>query len=212
MSTNIAQARLPDGLCPILSSNTSREDIRFIDIQAHFEETAEELFRGFLFDGLDQEDALTAVLGRFKQVIGSASGPGFDAAGYISAIQVCTEAEVLRWFGFTTRRGELINRIRKWTGLAKAVQARRFLLDGSFVTQKSEPGDVDAVVLLPDDFAISFAPARPKRLSYIKCFSRVNRRNFLLQKTTRTGGDGLVFSAGRGEANGRYKGLIEVAL
>ena len=36
--------------------------------------------------------------------------------------------------------------------LARRVKARRLLIDGSFVTAKSEPGDVDAVVLLPPDF------------------------------------------------------------
>jgi hypothetical protein len=36
--------------------------------------------------------------------------------------------------------------------LARTVRARRLLIDGSFVTAKPEPNDVDAVVLLPLDF------------------------------------------------------------
>ncbi len=189
-----------------------REDIRFIDIQAHFEETAERLFRDFLFDGLDQEDALTAALGRFKKVIWSVSGPGFDDAGYISPIQVCTEAEVLRWFGFTTRREKLINRIRKWTGLAKAVKARRLLLDGSFVTEKSEPDDVDAVVLLPDDFRDQLYAGNAEAVELRDMFlSREPKEIFAAEDEEDWWGWFKFFSRTR-ETNGRCKGLVEVVL
>ena len=37
--------------------------------------------------------------------------------------------------------------------LARAVGARRLLIDGSFVTAKEEPNDIDAVLLIPPNFA-----------------------------------------------------------
>jgi hypothetical protein len=43
-------------------------------------------------------------------------------------------------------------RLRHWLELARAVGALRFLLDGSFVTSKPQPGDLDAVILIPSDF------------------------------------------------------------
>jgi hypothetical protein len=43
----------------------------------------------------------------------------------------------------------VIGRLRRWLELSRAVGARRFFVNGRFVTNKTEPGDVDAVVWLP---------------------------------------------------------------
>lgn len=43
-------------------------------------------------------------------------------------------------------------RLRRWIGLGRAVGARRLLVDGSFVTAKAEPADVEAVMLVPGNF------------------------------------------------------------
>lgn len=68
-------------------------------------------------------------------------------------LYVPSEADVTFRFGSTTpRRRRLALRLRRWIELARRVGARRLMVDGSFVTGKREPHDVDAVVLLPDDF------------------------------------------------------------
>ena len=65
-----------------------------------------------------------------------------------------SEAEVTFRFGTdTTCRRRLALRLRRWIELSRASSATRFFVDGSFVTAKPEPNDVDAVVWLPDDFA-----------------------------------------------------------
>jgi hypothetical protein len=46
----------------------------------------------------------------------------------------------------------LVLRLRRWIELCRHVGASRFLLDGSFVTAKQDPDDIDAVVLLPRNF------------------------------------------------------------
>ena len=43
-------------------------------------------------------------------------------------------------------------RVATWLSLARTVQARRFLLNGSFVTTRPAPRDVDCACLLPLDF------------------------------------------------------------
>ena len=45
-------------------------------------------------------------------------------------------------------REELTARLQRLVGLARHVQARRLLVDGSFVTSKPEPNDLDVVVWL----------------------------------------------------------------
>ncbi len=81
--------------------------------------------------------------------------PPFRADGYLPAgLHPATEADVTFRFGSATpRRRRLALRLRRWIALARDVGARRLLVDGSFVTAKPEPDDVDAVVLLPADFA-----------------------------------------------------------
>lgn len=80
--------------------------------------------------------------------------PTFRADGYLPAgLHLASEAEVLFRFGASNRRRRrLALRLRHWLELARQVGARRFLVDGSFVTTKPEPDDIDAVVLLPTDF------------------------------------------------------------
>jgi hypothetical protein len=74
--------------------------------------------------------------------------PEFLDDGYLpEGLHFATEAEVMFRFGSDTpRRRRLALRLRRWVELARAVAARRLFVDGSFVTARPEPNDVDAVV------------------------------------------------------------------
>jgi hypothetical protein len=91
--------------------------------------------------------------------------PAFRPDGYLPAgVYVCSEAEVLFRFGSSSRRRRrLVLRLRRWLELGRQIGARRLLVDGSFVTAKEEPHDIDSVIFLPEDFAQQlereFAPA-----------------------------------------------------
>ncbi|MEQ8788489.1 MAG: hypothetical protein RIC55_19420 [Pirellulaceae bacterium] len=80
--------------------------------------------------------------------------PDFREDGYLPVgLHTATETEVTFRFGASTRRRRrLILRLRQWLELARLTGVHRFLIDGSFVTTKAEPHDIDAVVLLPSDF------------------------------------------------------------
>src|SRR5436190_4401456 len=80
--------------------------------------------------------------------------PDFRPDGYLpDGLFLATEAEITFRFGSGTKqRRRLILRVRNWIELARRVRARRLLIDGSFVTAKLQPKDVDAVILLPPDF------------------------------------------------------------
>ena len=73
--------------------------------------------------------------------------------GYLpEGLHVSTEADVTFRFGTDTpRRRRLALRLRRWIELSRAVSAKRLFVNGSFVTSKPEPHDVDAVVWLPND-------------------------------------------------------------
>ena len=189
-----------------------REDDRFVALRADFEDTFVALTFRFQLDGLDEEAAIVQAVGRFERLIQSASGSVFDDDGYIPPSETCTEAEVARWFGSNDRRQELLGRIRDWIRLARAVKARRLLLNGSFVTAKERPGDVDAVVLLPEDFRGQLRDANPEAIRlHQMLFSREPKELFAAEDEEDWWGWFEFFSRTR-EANGRRKGLIEVML
>jgi hypothetical protein len=197
---------------PGKKSKELQEDARFIDLRANFTETAECLFGHFQFDGLDPESAIQEVLARFEKAFLSASGPVFDEEGFIPPLQTCTEAEVTRWFGFTDQRAKLLDRIRKWIDLARSVKARRLLLDGSFVTSREKPGDVDAVVLLPNDFRDQIQAGNSEAMELRDMIrTREPKELFAAEDDEDWWGWFSFFSRTR-EASGRCKGLIEVAL
>jgi hypothetical protein len=187
-----------------------REDIRFVRLRADFEECVEGLFAHFLFDGLAEKAAIDEVVGRFKKIIRSANGPAFDDAGYIPPIQICTEAEVVRWFGFSNHRNRQIDIIREWLRLGRAVHARRLLLDGSFVTKKKKPGDVDAVMLLPDDFRDQLQTGNSSAAELSEMFRTRKPKELFAAEDERDWWEWFGFFSRTREANGQYKGLIEV--
>ena len=80
--------------------------------------------------------------------------PPFRPDGYLpEGIYVCSEAEVIfRFASSGRRRRRLALRLRRWIELGRQVGARRLLVDGSFVTAKEGPQDIDTVILLPEDF------------------------------------------------------------
>ena len=80
--------------------------------------------------------------------------PEFQLDGFLPAgIHLCNEPELIQRFGTSNLiRRRLGLRVQTWLALARAIRAKRFLVDGSFVTAKEEPNDVDAVIWLPDNF------------------------------------------------------------
>ena len=80
--------------------------------------------------------------------------PEFRDDGYLpEGLFIASETEITFRFGSASRRRRrLVMRVRQWIELARAVRATKLLIDGSFVTAKLDPNDVDAVILLPMDF------------------------------------------------------------
>src|SRR6266700_3006303 len=80
--------------------------------------------------------------------------PTFRADGYLpEGLHKASEAETTFRFGSSNpRRRRLVLRLRRWVELARQVGASRLMIDGSFITIKGKPNDIDAVILLPMDF------------------------------------------------------------
>lgn len=140
--------------------------------------------------------------------------PAFRDDGYLPVgLHEASEEEVIIRFGQSTPRREYVmGRLRRWLELARAAGARRFLINGSFVTDKAEPGDVDAVVWLPGDFRAQVEIGKPEAIE-LETMLRDREPKELFPAHSQEMWEGWVgfFNQTR-EMDGRRKGVVEVIL
>jgi hypothetical protein len=140
--------------------------------------------------------------------------PAFGPDGYLpEGLHPATEAEVTFRFGSATpRRRRLILRLRRWVSLAREVGVRRFLVDGSFVTAKTEPDDIDAVVLLPPDFQARVERNDDAALELEQMLLTRRPEELFAAEDDSDWMDWVEFFARTRETDGRRKGLVEIQL
>jgi hypothetical protein len=140
--------------------------------------------------------------------------PNFCDDGYLpEGLHTATEAEVTFRFGSgPQRRRRLILRLRRWLELSRLTRAQRFLVDGSFVTAKQEPNDIDAVVLLADDFEQQIATGSDAALELEEMLLTRRPEEIFAAEDSRDWDDWVEFSSRAREADGRRKGLLEIEL
>ena len=189
-----------------------RRDPRFARLQAELAEAFELLVLKYLQDGFDSTTAMDEGLGRFEAFIERAFDPIPKGERYIPPILECSFAEVSRWFGQSSRRQELLGRVRKWIELAIAVGAKRLLLDGSFVTAKADPRDVDAVILLPDDFGDKLDNDDPHAAELRQNLVTRQPPELFAAEDENDWWNWFEFFSRTRESTGRRKGLVEVRL
>jgi len=140
--------------------------------------------------------------------------PDFRPDGYLpEGLYVATEAEVTFRFGTANRqRRRLVLRVRRWIHLARTIGAPRLFIDGSFVTAKAEPNDVDAVVLLPSDFEEQiFAESETATELEEMLLTRRPEEIFAAEDET-DWSEWVEFFSRTRESDGRRKGLVEIEL
>jgi hypothetical protein len=93
--------------------------------------------------------------------------PPFNESGDLpDDIHKVTLAEVVtRFGGYNDQRRELTKRLERIHQLATATGALdRLIVFGSYITAKPEPGDVDVVLVMRDDFDVSSCPVESAAL------------------------------------------------
>lgn len=140
--------------------------------------------------------------------------PPFRADGCLpEGLHRASEAEVLFRFGTSTRRRRrLALRLRRWIELARQVGARRLLLDGSFVTAKGEPHDIDAVLLLPPDFQEQVEQGNASALELEEMLLTRRPEELFAAEDGTDWDEWVEFFSRTREADARRKGLVEVIL
>jgi hypothetical protein len=140
--------------------------------------------------------------------------PDFRDDGYLpEGLHIATEAEITFRFGTATmQRRRLTLRVRRWVELARAVGARRMFLDGSFVTTKPEPNDVDSVVWLAQDFIDRVSRGDAAAVEFEIMLTTRRPEEIFAAEDRRDWEDWLEFFSRTREADSRRKGLVEVDL
>jgi hypothetical protein len=140
--------------------------------------------------------------------------PPFRPDGYLpEGLYLTWEAEVVFRFGSATpRRRRLALRLRKWLQLARQVGARRLLVDGSFVTEKPKPHDIDSVVLLPADFQQQLERESEPALELEAMLLTRQPEEIFAAEDEDDWTEWVEFFSRTREPDGRRKGLVEVQL
>jgi hypothetical protein len=145
---------------------------------------------------------------------GSVVIPPYRPDGYLpEGVHVCGEAEAVFRFGGGSRwRRKLIVRLRRWVELAGRVGARRLLLDGSFVTAKKDPQDIDAVLFLPLDFILQVERGDDSALELEDMFLTRQPEELFAAEDEADWLAWVAFFSQTREPDGRRKGLVEIQL
>jgi len=140
--------------------------------------------------------------------------PGFRDDGYLpDGLHAASEASVTFRFGSSSsRRRRLILRLRRWLELSRLTNARRFLLDGSFVTSEEQPNDIDAVVLLADDFEQQVSRGLDPALELEAMLLTRRPEEIFAAEDLRDWNEWVEFFSRTREPDGRRKGLMEIEL
>ncbi len=140
--------------------------------------------------------------------------PPFRPDGYLpEGVHRCTEAEATFRFGTQSRRRRrLIVRLRHWIELGRAVGATRLLVDGSFVTSKLEPNDIDAVMLVPANFPEQVEQSVAAAVELEEMFLTRRPEELFPAETEAIWQGWCEFFGRTREADRRRKGLVEIVL
>lgn len=140
--------------------------------------------------------------------------PPFRPDGYLpEGLHVASEPDVTFRFGSAgPRRRRLALRLRRWIELVRQVRARRLLVDGSFVTAKPDPSDVDAVVLLPQEFQRQIEEGAEPALELEQMLLTRQPEEIFAAEDAADWDEWAKFFSRTRELDGRRKGLVEVEL
>lgn len=144
----------------------------------------------------------------------SAMIPEFRSDGYLpDGLHIASEAEITFRFGSSgARRRRLALVIRRWLQLARKTQSRRLLIAGSFVTAKPEPHDVDAVILLAENFPRQIEQGVEAALELERMILTRRPEELFAAEDIADWDAWVEFFSRTRETDDRRKGLVEVEL
>ncbi|MBI3878511.1 MAG: hypothetical protein HY301_00400 [Verrucomicrobia bacterium] len=139
--------------------------------------------------------------------------PEFNAGGDLPrGIHRSTLDDVLEHFGATPHRAVIAWRLQRIHALARSTdRLARFIIFGSFVTDKAEPNDVDIFLLMEDSFDVSKVSTEASLV-----FDHAAAQNFLgasvfwIRRAAALGGEDETVAHWQIKRDGSMRGIVEV--
>jgi hypothetical protein len=140
--------------------------------------------------------------------------PDFRDDGYLPlGLHRASEVDVEARFGRTTgQRTKLMAQLSRWLELCRSIRALRFLVNGSFVTAKPEPKDVDCVCWLPRDFEQQYEWGKYEAFRLREDIYRGEPKEIYPVFDQYQWDVWVEFFGRTREPDGRRKGIVEVSL
>ena len=142
--------------------------------------------------------------------------PDFNEHGDLPLdIHVTTLNEVLTRFGQSTKqRVAVADRLSRIHQLAVATgHVRRFVVFGSFVTDKPEPNDVDIFIVMDDDFDFSSTSGETKLLfEHGNAQSHFGASVFWLRQLAAYNGEDAAIADWKIKRDGTERGIVDIKM
>jgi hypothetical protein len=139
--------------------------------------------------------------------------PTFDPDGNLPvAVYLLSLNEVRRQLGSTGRRAALMARLERIYAHARATGClRRFIVYGSFVTAKVNPGDVDVFLIMEDSFDLSQVIGEAKIVfDHSAADSHFGCSIFWVRRFAAFGGEQKAVEFWQNCRGGGVRGIIEI--
>ena len=130
-----------------------------------------------------------------------------------SGIHPATLAESITRFGVgTDRRKRLATRLeRVYNIAAETGQLIHFVVFGSFVTNKSEPNDVDIFIMMDDDFDVSLLSGESRLLfDHSGAQDHFGCSVFWLRRSAAADGEAAALESWQVKRDGTLRGIVEI--
>ena len=140
--------------------------------------------------------------------------PKLNTAGDLPpGIHQATLAELLQRFGWRTRQRRVVGRRLKhiYTMAAETGHLARFIVFGSFVTGKDDPGDVDVFMVMADSFDVDKVTSEQKGIfNHMVAHNYEGASVFWLCRATAPGGEKAAVEHSQTRRDGKKLGIVEV--
>lgn len=140
--------------------------------------------------------------------------PEFDSSGNLPpGVYSAGLSDVVKRFGVgSAQRRAVAERLVRIYGLAQSTGAvRRFVIFGSFVTNKSEPKDIDIVILMEDRFDLSSVSGDASLLfCHHDAEVRLGASVFWTRLSGALGGEQAMVEYWQLRRDGGFRGIVEV--
>jgi len=140
--------------------------------------------------------------------------PGFNEAGDLPpGIHVAVLSDALQYFGEgSLRRTLLAQRLQRvYNAVRQTGCLARFIIFGSFVTAKAEPGDIDIFLLMDDPFDVTRVAGETAILfDHMAAHNYLGASIFWLRRLAAFEGEEAAIEDWQRKRDGTQRGIVEI--